>query len=158
MSDDLLRRAVDQLDRLIAGIRPDQGGDLTPCASWDVDTLVAHVVAQTWQFADAPATGGFRAAGDALLARRPERSDPWQITRQTVELATHAWDIAKATGQPTDLDPEVGRVALDFARANIKLEHRGDEASGAFMGPEAAVAADAPVYDRLAAFMGRDPA
>jgi hypothetical protein len=31
------------------------------------------------------------------------------LDRQVTELAVHAWDVAKATGQPTDLDPAVGR-------------------------------------------------
>jgi hypothetical protein len=57
----------------------------------------------------------------------------------------------------TDLDPEVGQLALDWGRENLKPEFRGDEASGRSFGPEVAVAADAPLYDRLAGFFGRDP-
>jgi uncharacterized protein (TIGR03086 family) len=174
---ELLTRAVDQMGRLIAGVRPGQGGDPTPCAAWDVDALVAHVVAQTGQFATTAGAAagqgddGYPDAAARLLAawRRPGALDrtvalrmgevpaTWLATQQMVELATHAWDLAKATGQPADLDPEVGAAALAFARQNIKPEYRGDEGSGAVMGPEVAVPDDAPVYDRLAAFAGRDP-
>ena len=76
----------------------------------------------------------------------------WRIGQQIADLAVHGWDIAKATGQPTDLDPEVGRFALDWGRENLKPEFRGDEASGRSFGPEVAVAGDAPLYDRLAGF------
>ena len=33
---------------------------------------------------------------------------------------THGWDLAKATGQPTDLDPEVAARLLEFA-ASVPL-------------------------------------
>ena len=38
----------------------------------------------------------------------------------------HGWDLATATGQPTDLDPEVGQLALDWGRENLKPQFRGD--------------------------------
>jgi hypothetical protein len=72
-------------------------------------------------------------------------------------MAVHAWDVAKATGQPTDLEPEVGQVALDWGRENLKPRFRGDESSGQSFGPEKPVPEDAPLYNRLAAFFGRDP-
>jgi hypothetical protein len=97
----------------------------------------------------------------AIIARvRPEQSalpTPWRLGQQITDLAVHGWDVAKATGQSTDLDPEVGRLALDWGRENLKPEFRGDEASGQSFGFEVAVADDAPLYDRLAAFFGRDP-
>jgi uncharacterized protein (TIGR03086 family) len=81
----------------------------------------------------------------------------WRVGQQIADLAVHGWDIAKATGQPTDLDPEVGRLALDWGRENLKPEFRGDEASGRSFGAEVAVADVAPLYDRLAGWFGRDP-
>jgi hypothetical protein len=38
-----------------------------------------------------------------------------------------------------------------------RRQFRGDEASGQSFGAEVAVADDAPLYDRLAGFFGRDP-
>jgi len=38
----------------------------------------------------------------------------------------HGWDVATATGQPTDLDPEVGQLGLDWGRENLKFQFRGD--------------------------------
>lgn len=72
-------------------------------------------------------------------------------------LIQNGWDVATATGQPTDLDPEVGQLALDWGRENLKPQFRGDEADGHAFGTEIPVAEDAPLYDRLAGFFGRDP-
>jgi len=65
--------------------------------------------------------------------------------------------VAKATGQSTELDPEVGETALAWGRENIKPEFRGEEGSGKVFGLEVPVSPDAPLYDRLAGFFGRDP-
>jgi uncharacterized protein (TIGR03086 family) len=174
----LLDRALDQAGTVIGRVRPDQAALPTPCRSWDVRALVAHVVEEVAGFAEIPEVdvgddwaSAYRTAAGALRERwrRPgalagtdtlpmgEVPAGWVLDRQVTELAMHAWDVAKATGQPTDLDPVVGQRALEFFRANLKPEHRGDEASGRRMGPEAPVAADAPLYDRLAAFAGRTP-
>ena len=40
------------------------------------------------------------------------------------ELATHAWDLARATGQLDGLNPSLPAPALDGARAMIKSEYR----------------------------------
>jgi uncharacterized protein (TIGR03086 family) len=63
----------------------------------------------------------------------------------------HGWDLATATGQSTDLDPELGQAAFDFARDNLeRFRGRG-------FGPEVPVSEDAPLYDRLAGSCGRQP-
>jgi hypothetical protein len=72
-------------------------------------------------------------------------------------IRSSAWDIAKATGQSTELDPVLGRTALEWGTANLLPEYRGDEAAGYHVGPVVAVREDAPLYDRIAAFGGRDP-
>ena len=83
----------------------------------------------------------------------------WSVYQQVSDLAVHAWDVAKATGQPTDhLDPELAELSLDWARQNLAPQFRGDEASGMAFGHEVPISSDAPPYDRLAGFFGRDPA
>ena len=69
------------------------------------------------------------------------------------DVTTHAWDLAKATGQSTNLDPEVSAVAYQVAQGMLSDEMR---ASGIF-GPEVAVSDDAPMADRLAGLAGRTP-
>jgi uncharacterized protein (TIGR03086 family) len=76
----------------------------------------------------------------------------WAIGQHVADLAVHGWDVARSTGQSTELDPAVGQAALDWARENLKPQYRGQA-----FGPEVSVPEDAPLYDRLAAFFGRAP-
>jgi uncharacterized protein (TIGR03086 family) len=73
------------------------------------------------------------------------------------ELAAHAWDLAMATGQLDRLDPSLPVPALDGARAIIKPEYRDMVATGSPFGAEVPPPPDADDWERLAAFMGRDP-
>jgi uncharacterized protein (TIGR03086 family) len=69
------------------------------------------------------------------------------------DLSAHAWDLAKATGQSTSLDPDVVEIAYQVAQVMLTDEMR---ASGLF-GPAVPVDDGAPVADRLAALAGRTP-
>jgi uncharacterized protein (TIGR03086 family) len=69
------------------------------------------------------------------------------------DVAVHAWDLAKATGQSTALDPEVLEPALAVGTAMISDDMR----QGGMFGASVPVADDAPTQDRLAAFAGRQP-
>lgn len=73
------------------------------------------------------------------------------------ELAAHAWDLARATGQLGRLDPSLAGPALDGARAMIKPQYRNMVGQGAPFGTEVSPPPDADDWERLAAFMGRDP-
>ena len=73
------------------------------------------------------------------------------------ELAVHAWDLARATGQIDELDPALAVTALEGARAMIKPEYRDMVAPGSPYGEEVPPPPDADDWERLAAFMGRDP-
>jgi uncharacterized protein (TIGR03086 family) len=79
------------------------------------------------------------------------------VNQQIAEFTVHSWDLARATGQDADLDPEICRIALDWARTALRPEFRGEEDTGQVFGLEVPVAADAPLGDRLAAFFGRNP-
>jgi uncharacterized protein (TIGR03086 family) len=72
------------------------------------------------------------------------------------DIFTHGWDLAKATGQPTDLDPELAAWLLARIEPLLPGTLRGPEGQAPF-GPEIAVAESAPAADRLAAFTGRQP-
>src|SRR5262249_61761810 len=81
----------------------------------------------------------------------------WSLGLQTADLVVHAWDIARATGQPANIDPDLAGFALEWGRANLKPEFRGDESAGQSFGMEIPVPDDAPIDDRMAGFFGRDP-
>jgi uncharacterized protein (TIGR03086 family) len=69
------------------------------------------------------------------------------------DVTVHAWDLAKATGQSTALDPEVLGAALDVGRQMIGQEMR----DGGMFGPAITVPDNAPLQDQLAAYAGRQP-
>ena len=73
------------------------------------------------------------------------------------ELAAHAWDLARATGQLDKLDPSLAGPALEGARAMIKPQYRDMVGPGAPFGAEVSPAPGADDWERLAAFTGRDP-
>lgn len=69
-----------------------------------------------------------------------------------VEPVVHCWDLATATGQPADLDPEAVQALLPGVLA------LGDRLQGSGMyGPAVPVPDDAPAQDRLLAALGRGP-
>ncbi|MBA2597640.1 MAG: TIGR03086 family metal-binding protein [Chloroflexota bacterium] len=67
------------------------------------------------------------------------------------DLLAHAWDLAKATGQNTDLAPELCEIALAASRQ--RLEGR-DRAQSPFK-DEVSVPAEACAADRLAGYLGK---
>ncbi len=71
-----------------------------------------------------------------------------------LDLFVHGWDVARATGQPTtDLDAGLAEHVLAFARHAFA---DGSRRNG-LVDPEIALAGDAPVVDRLVAYLGRQP-
>ena len=122
------------------------------------------------ELADAPAQLR-RAAGEAAQAWGDDSrlsspfTMPWgeEYTGATLvnmylaELATHAWDLALATGQLDRLDPSLAVPALDGARDMIKPEYRDMVAPGSPFGAEVPPPPGAAAWERLAAFTGRDP-
>lgn len=71
----------------------------------------------------------------------------------TTDTFTHAWDLAKATGQSTDLAPELAEQLLVGAREAIPDAVRGDEPMP--FAAEKRCPDGASAADRLAAFLGR---
>ena len=70
-----------------------------------------------------------------------------------MEIAVHGWDLAAATGQSYQMDPEVAEATWQTLQQIASPESR---ARGTF-GPEVSVPAEASLQDRLLAFSGRDP-
>jgi uncharacterized protein (TIGR03086 family) len=70
------------------------------------------------------------------------------------EILTHGWDLARATGQPTELDPELASWVLAVAQRILPPEPRGGEIP---FGPVLPVPPGAGLYAQLAAWLGRQP-
>ena len=74
------------------------------------------------------------------------------IGLRTSDVLTHAWDLAAATGQSTDLDPELAAEQLAAVRAFVGPEFRG---AGMPFGDEQPCSSERTPADQLAAFLGR---
>ena len=178
-----LSRALAQTADLVDEIRPEQAPLPTPCRSWDVGRLAGHLLQDLEHFriraeggrpdptADSPDVAPdqwalrFREGADALLAawRASGAADEDQVrftlAQQTAEFAVHGWDLARATGQPTQtLDSDIAEASLVWAREALKPQYRGSEQEGHAFGPEVPATEALPLPDELAAFFGRDPA
>jgi uncharacterized protein (TIGR03086 family) len=68
------------------------------------------------------------------------------------DIATHVWDLARATGQPAELPDDVAAAALETTKGFMSPEVR----PGRF-GDEVSVAGDSSPTDQLVAFLGRTP-
>jgi len=71
------------------------------------------------------------------------------------EIVLHGWDLARATNQPYDADPEVLDVLMGF------LSHMDEPgmavARDGIFGPVVKIADDASLLDRVLGLAGRDP-
>ncbi len=183
MSTQPLAQAVATSRDVLAAVAPDQLSAETPCASWDVAALINHIVGAQHFFLAAVtgsgpggempdfATGDYLAAfdeasaaclaafgADGLMAQtlKTPMGDfpaPAFMGLAVTDTLAHAWDLAKATGQNTDLAPELSAGVLAQAQASIPDTYRGPEGAPFGMATEAPEGASNA--DRLAAFLGR---
>jgi uncharacterized protein (TIGR03086 family) len=70
------------------------------------------------------------------------------------DVFVHGWDLAKAIGVSTDLDPELAGSVLAAMRSVITEQMRGPGGNALF-GAEVAIPPDASSMDRLVGFLGR---
>jgi len=174
---DALAQTFDHTHRVIGNVRADQWENPTPCPEWTVRDLLAHtigVVATLGAAASGTAptsfvlgvdpAAQFHEAATATLAawRVPGVLDtvvpiaagpmPGRAVAgiNLLDTATHAWDIAVASGQPAQLPHDVAQAALAESRAIIAPETR----VGRFAGEVAAPPGAGPT-ERLVAFLGR---
>jgi len=148
----------------------------TPCDEWDVRSLLNHMLdtqryftgAARGEDASPPSPAPPNLLGDDPVATfEQSRSDLMRAFREPgaiektgpalgiacADQLLHGWDLAKATGQSTDLAPELAAQLLAGARMAIQPAFRSPE--GTVFGPEQPAPAGACNADQLAAFLGR---
>jgi uncharacterized protein (TIGR03086 family) len=72
----------------------------------------------------------------------------------TTEQFIHDWDLARAIGHHSDLDPGLAATLLSQARLTITDAYRGPDGQALF-GPALEAPVTASPADHLAAFLGR---
>ena len=168
---------------ILVNVSQDQLGDPTPCVSWKVSDLINHLIGThvfiTTALGGTPpspgpdfASGDFVQAYDDASAATVAEFEKEGVMDRIVKLPfgeipgsavmgiaatdtfTHGWDLAKATGQSTDLDPDLAIALLTGAREAIQDAFRGPDGAAPFGALQ-----DAPdgctCADELAAFLGR---
>ena len=170
------QRAQDTFARVLANVTPDQLSSPTPCPEWDVKALIDHVIVGNRRVVEraggnVPPLSGDLGAAHRTSAKAAQETfaEPQALSRtyqlpigeipgtafiglRTGDLLAHAWDLAVATGQPTDLDPELAEYVLAFSKQMMSPGLRGD---GRPFGEEQACGDERPAADRVAAFLGR---
>jgi uncharacterized protein (TIGR03086 family) len=169
---------------VLDGVTDEQFGSPTPCPDWTVRSVLNHIVlgqvraaatidgrTHPSEKADHLGRKPRAAFADSLAVLRAKFGEPGLLERtlttqmgerpgavladvRTAELLVHSWDIAVATGQDTDLDPEL--VEYVRTRWTALLGDR-PRAMLPFAEPQP-VPADASAADRLAAYLGRSVA
>lgn len=183
----LFAHALDQTQSLIDSVTPSDLGLPTPCADWSVRELLGHLVAVarrvthiahgghpfevTSLVTEVPGddwAGAFREsraqldaalAEDGVLDRTFAHPAGQFPARQAIfayfnELATHDWDLARAIDSTDALDPALAEATLEPIRSFLPATPRGGQIP---FGPVIEVPDDAPAYDRLLGWLGRDP-
>jgi len=180
---DALAATFDHTATIVAGVTPDQLDATTPCSAWDVRALLAHTIGVVTNMGlgvrgeallgDLNATElepdlGVQfstVAGATMAAWRSVGLDaevdvgagpmPAMVAASInlLDTAAHSWDIARATGQPSELSADVAVAVMEACRMVVTDEVRS------FAGFDAAVPvpADASPTTQLVAFLGRQP-
>jgi uncharacterized protein (TIGR03086 family) len=171
------QRAQATFAGVLVNVTSDQLSLPTPCDEWDVKALIDHVIAGNQrvvvraggQMAPLPEDLG-TAHRTSAKAAQDTFAGPEALTRtyqlpigevpgttfielRTSDLLVHAWDLATATGQPTDLDPELAEYVLGFSKQ--MMSRSGLRGDGRPYGAEQPWADERPAADRVAAFLGR---
>ena len=178
-----LNRSFESTRAILAKVQPGDLDAATPCASWDVSALVNHFVgtARWWAAivtgagaaADVDyAAGDFVSAYEESIGIATSAFEAEGVLEQTFRLDlgefsgaallglaateqfTHGWDLARAIGHHTDLDPELAAVMLTQAKLAITDAFRGPDGAALFA-PATQAPAGASPADELAAFLGR---
>jgi uncharacterized protein (TIGR03086 family) len=172
------QRAQDAFAHVLVNVTADQLSSCTPCPEFDVKALIDHVIAGNQRVVEraggqpTPLPEDLGAAHrNSANAAQKTFAEPGALTRtyqlpigdipgtaflelRTSDLLTHAWDLAVATGQPTDLDPELAEYVLAFSKQ--MMSRPGLRGDGRPYGDEQPCGDERPAADRVAAFLGRE--
>ena len=176
---ELYGEAVKNTRQIIANVRPDQTGASTPCSEWDVKALIDHMIGGTMFFAatlageepgqpngDGNPADIYRSGAEKVLegAQKPgamekkyetpfgEMSGGEFMFGAFMDNVVHGWDLAKATGQNTDINEAHAQICYGAFAPMMD----GFRQAGAF-GPEVSVPDNAGIQHKLLGMMGRQP-
>jgi len=177
---DRFDRSAATATAVIDAVTSDQYDDPTPCSDWTVRQLLNHVIGgskiftviltggapvdRTADHVGSDHAASFRSAISDLRAafaadgaldgtyQGPlgETSGAFLMRMRVNEMMVHSWDLARATGQSTDLDPELAAECIEDIR---RVQEAGRGAP--MFKPMQPAGSEATVADQLAAMAGR---
>ncbi|NNH74797.1 TIGR03086 family protein [Nocardia uniformis] len=180
-------RAVDQAEKQVEAVRPDELGNSTPCADYDVRALLGHMISVLYKIARVGAGGDAREIADvidgiadtdwadAFTKARSDVERVWAADEMLDRMVTLPWATLPGRVALDAYTHEFTAHAWDLAHATGRLSELDPDlavrALDAFpkfappetrsgqgpFGPAIAVSADADAYIRLAAYLGRRP-
>jgi uncharacterized protein (TIGR03086 family) len=131
-------RAMDSTHLRVDGVRLDQWHGPTPCSKPDVKQAATPVVS---------APGAMETTCHLSFG---DYSGSDYEAQLFMDLLVHGWDIARATGQDSRLDPDLVQACLPIAE-QLTTEFR----SAGVFGDNLSVSADADPQTKLLALVGR---
>ncbi|HEX6420628.1 MAG TPA: TIGR03086 family metal-binding protein [Acidimicrobiales bacterium] len=180
---DLDRQALASTRAFVAGTDAGQLGLPTPCEGWDVRALLNHILGNNHVYAAAiggpvdwarrdddrigddhraaydrsveVVTAAFTGADQAAEAEMPfgRIPVPYAIAVHFVDILTHGWDLAVATGQDPVLDADLAEAAI-LVVGGYPPEVWG---TPQFFAEQVPAPDDAPAHVRLVSLLGRRP-
>jgi uncharacterized protein (TIGR03086 family) len=174
------RDALSATGNIVAAITPGQLDAPTPCEDYDVRGLLGHLIGGNFWVAPLVEGKTIADVGDALdrdfsveeYDRSAEEANaafsapgamqkpvavsygpvPAEVYagHRFIDVLIHGWDLAKATGQDSMLDPELVTACFEVIEPQLDLL----KASGMF-GAEVDVPNDADAQTKLLALLGR---
>nr|WP_239134808.1 TIGR03086 family metal-binding protein [Streptomyces sp. SID12488] len=130
------------------GDRVVDGFDFTGVVGW-ADEYASRSAATALVWSEPEAWEGETALTGAGVSPMPARFVGGVVLG---EWLVHGWDLAVATGQKVDVDDELAAVLYEDIVGKAEMARR----YGVY-GPEVAVPADAPLFERALGLAGRDP-
>ena len=185
MDSNQYQRALLATGHIVAGVRPEQLREPTPCRDWDVRLLLNHIIGGNHMFADVARGGSPDRLGDMDDYTRPDPgtnylasaesvlaawSEPGAMERRChmpfgdipapAAVSIHFLDLVVHGWDLATATGQDSTISPDLAAEALDISY--DLLSpelrelGVF-GPEIPAAADDPLHERLVAFMGRRP-
>ncbi|MEY2459953.1 MAG: hypothetical protein QOG30_1783 [Acidimicrobiaceae bacterium] len=177
---DVHRDALAATGRIVAGISSEQLDAPTPCDDYDVSGLLNHLISGNFWVAPLVEGKTIAEVGDSLdrdfsleeydasaeqanaafsspgAMEKPVAVSYGPVPAEVyaghrfIDVLIHGWDLAKATGGDTTLDPDLVNACFEVIKPQLDLL----KASGMF-GTEVKVADDADNQTKLLALLGR---
>ena len=143
-----LEKSANATAAVARGVRPEQFDSPTPCAEWNVEQLMNHLIGSLEYF---------KARGEGHQAGPPQSAPPTSYDQTVQALQSAATATAAAWQRPGALEQPIDTGAGQMPGSALATMALKPEARQPNFGPEAQAPSGAPPIDRLAAFLGRHP-